>query len=89
MTDVIWLGDKLFSEREVHDTLAEQVDFGDYYGCNIAPCEIDSWPMCRGRRHRLKNSAASRSNLGEATFSAIVRVFEEAHQQGLSWNNGQ
>lgn len=82
MGDVVINGDAVYSEADVHYALERQLEFGEFYGGNIAALRdrlLTDVP--RPVRIVWRDSDVSRSRLGEPLFRSIVDVFEEAVQQ--------
>ncbi|MEV6895411.1 barstar family protein [Kribbella sp. NPDC051137] len=90
MGTVLIDGRDVFSERDLHRILERQLEFGDYYGRNLAALR-DRLLADVPRPVRLvwTNSAVSRSRLGEELFARIKAVLEEVVQQDidLGWED--
>ncbi len=86
MAEVVIEGDAVHQEADVHRILEQQLEFGDYYGGNLAALRdrlLTDVP--RPIRIVWVNAGLSRSRLGEALFTSIIEVFEEATQQDLDF----
>lgn len=80
--EVILQGDAIKSEYDLHRTLAEELDFGPYYGANLAAL-WDRLTSDVERPVRLiwKNAASSQAALGEVLFAKITKLFRDVEQQ--------
>ena len=86
MSDVLIDGGDVYSELDLHRILERQLEFGDYYGRNLAALR-DRLLADVPRPVRLiwHNSAVSPSRLGEELLTRITAVFEEAAQQDVDF----
>ncbi len=82
MTEAVLDGTKIDTELDVHRELTEQLDFGPYYGNNLAALR-DRLETDVERPVRLVwiNSATSRRRLGEDLFGRIVKLFNDVASQ--------
>jgi ribonuclease inhibitor len=79
---VIIDGSTVGSELEVHQVLAEAMDFGPYYGHNIAALwDRLSTDIERPIHLIWRDCAKSRASMGEEEFRRIVEVFERTRLQ--------
>ncbi|MBM0124541.1 barstar family protein [Pimelobacter simplex] len=86
MAEVVLDGKAVHSEVDVHRALAQQLEFGEFYGSNLSALRdrlLTDTP--RPVRIVWLGSGRSRERLGEPLFSSIVAVFEEAAQQDLDF----
>ncbi|WP_460629785.1 barstar family protein [Intrasporangium mesophilum] len=86
MAEVVIDGDVVQSEADVHRALERQLEFGEFYGRNLAALRDGLLadvprPVCIV----WLSSGRSRERLGDSLFSSIVGVFEEAAQQDLDF----
>lgn len=88
MAEVVIDGDAVHSEADVHRALEEQLDFGEFYGGNIAALR-DRLLADVPRPVRLVwlRSDLSQWRLGQPLFSTIVEVFEEAARQDIDFGS--
>lgn len=86
MAEVVIDGDAVQSEVDVHRALERQLEFGEFYGGNLAALR-DRLLADAPRPVRIVwlSSDQSRERLREPLFSSIVGVFEEAAQQDLDF----
>ncbi|MEU4292800.1 barstar family protein [Kribbella sp. NPDC026596] len=89
MAEVRIVGAEVRTELDVHRSLERQLEFGEYYGRNVAALRdrlLTDVP--RPVRIVWLDSRISRSRLGEEVFDKIVGVFAEAAAQDLAfgWN---
>ena len=85
--EIILEGCKISCEADLHRLLQEKLDFGPYYGSNLA-----------GLRDRLssdverpvtliwRNSGLSREALGSDLFNRIVEIFRFVEEQDKSYS---
>ncbi len=83
---VIIDGAKIRTEADLHATLAKQLDFGTYYGNNLAAL----WDRLTTDVERpveiiWSDSDQSRIALGEELFGRIARVLMEVEEQDRSF----
>jgi ribonuclease inhibitor len=72
------------TERDVHEQLARQLDFGSYYGWNLAALwDRLSTDVSRPIEIVWVDSADSRAALGDETFDALITVLEAAARQDV------
>lgn len=86
MAEVVIEGDAVHQEADVHRILGRQLEFGEFYGGNLAALRdrlLTDVP--RPVRIVWVNADLSRSRLGEPLFSSIIEVFEEATQQDIDF----
>jgi ribonuclease inhibitor len=86
MAEVLINGDAIHDENDLHRALASELDFGEFYGANLAALRdrlLTDVP--RPLRIVWLRAEVSRSSLGESLFSRIVDVFEEVSQQDLDF----
>jgi ribonuclease inhibitor len=79
-------GAEVQTELDMHRTLERQLEFGEYYGRNLAALRdrlLTDVPQ--PVRIVWLDSRISRSRLGEEVFSKIVGVFAEAADQDLAF----
>jgi ribonuclease inhibitor len=70
--------------------LSEQLDFGPYYGANLAALwDRLSTDIERPVRLIWKNAASSRTALGDELFAEIVRLFRDVEQQDRDFGLSQ
>ena len=89
MAEIRIIGAEVRTELDVHQTLERQLEFGEYYGRNIAALRdrlLTDVP--RPVRIVWLDSSISRSWLGGEVFDKIVGAFAEAAAQDLAfgWN---
>ena len=75
---VVLDGTRVRSQEDLHSELALLVDFGPYYGSNLAAL----WDSLSANVERplkiiWRDSALSRRAMGEEKFNEIVEIFEE------------
>ena len=86
MAEIRIIGAEVRTELDVHQTLERQLEFGEYYGRNIAALRdrlLTDVP--RPVRIVWLDSSISRSWLGGEVFDKIVGVFAEAAAQDLAF----
>lgn len=84
--NVLLDGTAISTERELHEALAAQLEFGDFYGWNLAALRDRLMTdVPRPVRVIWENADASRSRLGDDVFGRICSVFEEAQAQDLEF----
>lgn len=82
MAQVIIEGDGVTTERDVHAAFVRQLEFGEFYGYNLAALRDRlSTDVPRPVEVVWKNSAASRQNLGPPLFDDVVAVLREVEAQ--------
>ncbi|MFI6833789.1 barstar family protein [Kribbella sp. NPDC050241] len=82
MSDVLIDGRDVYSELDLHRILERQLEFGDYYGRNLAALRDRLLTDVPGPVRLIwTHSAVSRSRLGDELFTRITAVFEEVAQQ--------
>lgn len=75
-------GSDIHSERDVHDRLAAELDFGPFYGRNLAALwDRLSTDVPRPVRIVWTDAAVSRERLGPELFGQIVQLFEDVRRQ--------
>lgn len=80
--EVIVQGDAIKSEQDLHRLLSEKLDFGPYYGANLAALwDRLTTDVERPVRLIWKNAAVSRSAMGEDHFAKVVQLFRDVEQQ--------
>jgi ribonuclease inhibitor len=89
MAEIRIVGAEVRTALDVHRSLERQLEFGEYYGRNVAALRdrlLTDVP--RPVRIVWLDSRISRSRLGEEVFDKIVGVFAEAAVQDLAfgWN---
>ena len=89
MAQVIINGDRVSTERDLHDAFARQLEFGDFYGYNLAALRDRlSTDVPRPVEVVWKNSAASRQNLGPRLFDDVVAVLREVLRRRTVTSDG-
>lgn len=84
--DVVVDGSLIRTERDFHQALFEPLEFGEYYGWNLAALwDRLSADVPRPVRLVWNRSAESRSHLGEDEFLRIVEVLDRTAAQDLSY----
>ncbi|GGO94423.1 hypothetical protein GCM10011584_35400 [Nocardioides phosphati] len=86
MADVEINGAGIRQELDVHKALAGKLEFGPYYGWNLAALRdrlLTDVP--RPVHITWRESALSRRALGPEIFGRIVAIFEEAAEQDVSF----
>lgn len=86
MTEIRIVGAEVRTVLDVHRSLERQLEFGEYYGRNVAALRdrlLTDVP--RPVRIVWLDSRISRSRLGENAFDKIVGVFAEAAAQDLAF----
>src|SRR5436309_2965721 len=74
-------GKAIQTVRDVHEALARALDFGPYYGFNLAALwDRLSTDVPRPVRIVWEDASTSKERLGDA-FEAIVRVFDRAKRE--------
>lgn len=88
--EVVLHGDAIRSEHDLHRILAEKLDFGPYYGANLAAL-WDRLTVDVGRPVRLiwENAAASRAAMGEALFAKVIQLFRDVEQQDRDFGRSE
>jgi ribonuclease inhibitor len=89
MAEIRIVGAEVRTELDVHRSLERQLEFGEYYGRNVAALRDRLLTDVPGPvRIVWLDSHISRSRLGEEVFDKIVGVFAEAAAQDLAfgWN---
>jgi ribonuclease inhibitor len=84
--EVVLQGDDIRSEHDLHRILAEKLDFGPYYGANLAAL----WDRLTTDVERpvqlvWKNAASSRAAMGEALFAKLTQLLRDVEQQDRDW----
>ncbi|HWJ09668.1 MAG TPA: barstar family protein [Nocardioides sp.] len=80
-------GESIYSEADVHRALERELEFGGYYGGNLAALRdrlLTDVP--RPIRIVWRNATLSRSRLGESSFAKIIEVFEDAARQDADFD---
>jgi ribonuclease inhibitor len=81
-------GREIHSERDVHDFLARQLDFGPYYGNNIAALRDRlNYDTPRPVVLTWSHSEISRARLGDKLFAELVSLFEWVAQGDIEHGN--
>jgi len=75
-------GNTIKNEGDLHRVLSEQLDFGPYYGRNLAAL----WDRLTTDVERpvqliWKDADSSRAAMGEETFEKIVKLFRDVEEQ--------
>lgn len=80
--EVIIPGERIKTEEDLHRFLAEKLDFGPYYGNNLAAL-WDRLTRDVERPVRLiwENSTTSRSQLGEEAYSDFIDLFRDVERE--------
>jgi ribonuclease inhibitor len=75
-------GAKIHTERDFHHVLAKQLEFGEYYGWNLAALR-DRLLTDVPRPVKLiwHDAGVSRQQLGAAEFDAICKILADAEDQ--------
>ncbi|MGV3607916.1 MAG: barstar family protein [Planctomycetaceae bacterium] len=83
---IILLGEEIGSAIDLHRVLAEKLDFGPYYGNNLAALWDRLTTDVEGPVHLVwKDSSVSKAKMGEQLFDKVVKLFRdvEAHDKEL------
>ncbi len=84
--DVIIQGNEISCEEDLHKFLRERLDFGPYYGNNLAALrdrlssDVER-PVCLIWR----NAGSSREALGRELFDRIIGIFQFVEEQDNSF----
>ena len=82
--EVILAGEEIRSVRDVHAALATALDFGPFYGWNMAALwDRLSTDVARPVCVRWKRADLSKERLGPE-FDRLVRLFDDVSQQDAS-----
>ena len=82
MTTVTLRGSEIKSEADLHETLAACLDFGPYYGNNLAALwDRLSADVPRPLTIVWENASESRRHLGVEEFDQVVLLFEDVRRQ--------
>jgi ribonuclease inhibitor len=86
MRQVLLDGTKIDTELDLHRELARQLEFGQYYGNNLAALR-DRLETDVERPVKLvwKDSQMSRDRLGEALFARVVKIFTDVAAQDAAY----
>lgn len=86
MTDVTIDGAEIYMEEDLHRSLEAQLEFGEYYGRNLAALR-DRLLADVPRPVRLvwEHSDVSRARLGDDLFEKIREVLEEVAEQDVEF----
>jgi ribonuclease inhibitor len=88
--EVLLQGDAIKSEHDLHRVLSEKLDFGPYYGANLAALwDRLTTDVERPVRLIWKNAALSRAAMGEDCFAKIVRLLRDVEQQDREFGRSQ
>lgn len=81
---VIIDGMKIHSERDLHETLMNEIDFGDFYGYNLAALwDRLTTDVVRPVKIVWKHSEQSRVALGNDIFAKYVKLFKDVVEQDV------
>lgn len=88
--NIILQGESIKNERDLHRILSEKLDFGPYYGSNLAAL----WDRLTTDVERpvsliWKDSSASRDGLGDFLFDKIVNLFRDVEQQDREFGRAE
>lgn len=81
-------GDQIRSEAGLHAFLARELDFGPFYGRNLAAMRDRLLTDVERPMHLIwKESDASRSALGNELWARIIAIFDQAvaQDEGYGW----
>jgi ribonuclease inhibitor len=82
MTTVTIDGNAIKAEEDLHALLAGALDFGPYYGSNLAALwDRLSTDVPRPVMIIWEHASASRKNLGDELFERIISLFEAVRGQ--------
>ena len=83
---IFLIGSAISTERDVHEALATQLEFGELYGWNL-PALRDRLltDVPRPVLVTWQDSEMSRSRLGDDLYGQIRAIFEEARTQDLEF----
>jgi Barstar, RNAse (barnase) inhibitor len=88
--EVVLQGDDIRSERDLHRILAEKLDFGPYYGANLAALwDRLTTDVERPVRLIWENAAASRAAMGDTIFTKIIQLFQDVEQQDRDFGRSE
>ncbi len=80
--DVILPGNAIKSEGDLHRLLSEKLDFGPYYGSNLAALwDRLTTDVERPVRLIWKDADLSRAEIGNELFVKIVDMFRDVEEQ--------
>ena len=86
MTNVLIDGKSIHSELDLHTTLEKQLEFGEYYGRNLAALRDRlTTDIERPVNLTWRDSEFSRSELGEELFSRITAIFQSIAAQDVEY----
>ncbi|CAM3415573.1 barstar family protein [Isoptericola cucumis] len=86
MVDVILDGTGIRSELDLHQALERQLDFGPYYGRNLAALRDRlSNDIERPIHIFWRNAEESRSSLGDELYAKIIRLFARIAEEDASY----
>jgi len=84
--DVVLRGEDIRSEQDLHRILADKLDFGPYYGANLAALwDRLTTDVERPVRLIWENAASSRAAMGDALFAKITQLLRDVEQQDRDW----
>lgn len=74
----------------MHRVLSEKLDFGPYYGANLAALwDRLTTDVERPVRLIWKDAASSRAALGEDLFAKIIKLFRDVEQQDRDFGRSE
>ena len=80
-------GTQIQNEKNLHDFMAKNLNFGLYYGHNLAALRDRlAHDVERPLDIIWKNSKISQQNLGEDLFNRIIEIFRFIEKQDKSFN---
>jgi ribonuclease inhibitor len=84
--EIVIDGRSIFAEEDLHKILAQQLDFGPFYGNNLAALE-DRLTTDIERPFQIiwESSDVSRRQLGNLLFDKIVSIFKFVEEQDVSF----
>lgn len=88
--EVVLQGDAIKSESDLHRILSEKLDFGPYYGANLAALwDRLTTDVERPVRLIWKNAASSRAAMDETLFAKIIQLFRDVEQQDRDFGRSE
>jgi len=87
MAEVVIDGSEIVQEADLHRKLTAQLDFGDYYGHNLAALRDRLLSDVTRPVHIVwLHAEVSRRQISDELFHRITEVFEEAAAQDAQFN---
>jgi ribonuclease inhibitor len=84
--EIIVQGDVIKSEHDLHRVLSDKLDFGPYYGANLAALWDRLTTDVERPVHLIwKNAEVSRAAMGEDLFAKIVQLLRDIEKQDRDW----